>query len=405
MDQLDLIRQLSQENDTKIVLLVMDGVGGLSLEPGGKTELETAQTPNLDAVARDSSCGLMDIVGPGITPGSGPGHLALFGYHPVEHIVQRGALAAAGIDFVQEPGDVAARANFCTVDDAGNVLDRRADRIPTEESAPLCELLEKEVRVDGVQVFVRPVKEHRVLVVFRGEGLDDKLHDTDPQQTGVPPLEPQVTEDEPAANRTAEVVAEFLKQVGQTLRGKHPKAIMMLMRGFALKPDLPQVADVYTLRAAAEATYPMYRGLARRGGREGLEPRAGIAEEFEEVEANWDKFDFFFVHYKYTDSTGEDGDFDRKVEAIEEVDAHLPGLLALKPDVLAVTADHSTPAKLAMHSWHPVPVMIQGPYVRTDEVTEFGESTCSRGNLHRIPALALMPLLLANARRLAKFGA
>lgn len=405
MDQLDLIRELAEENDTKIVLLVLDGIGGLSLEPGGKTELETARTPNLDAVARESSCGLMDVVAPGITPGSGPGHLALFGYHPVKHVVQRGALAAAGIDFVQESGDVAARANFCTVDEAGSVADRRAGRIPTEESAPLCELLEKEVKIEGVEVFVRTVKEHRALVVFRGEGLDDKLHDTDPQQTGVPPLKPQVTEDAPAAKRTAQVVADFLKQVREVLRGEHAKANMMLMRGFALKPDLPQFADVYKLRSAAEATYPMYRGLARLVGMEILTPRDTVAEEFEEVGANWDRFDFFFVHVKKTDSTGEDGDFDGKVEVIERIDADLPRLLALGPDVLAVTADHSTPSKLAMHSWHPVPVMIRGPYVRTDEVTEFGESACSQGNLHRIPALSLMPLLMANARRLAKFGA
>jgi len=405
MDQLELLRELSEPNDTKIVLLVLDGIGGLPLQPGGKTELETARTPNLDALARESSCGLMDIVAPGITPGSGPGHLALFGYHPVKYIVQRGALAAAGIDFVQEPGDVAARANFCTVDEAGNVLDRRAGRIPTEESTPLCELLEKEVKVEGVQVFVRPVKEHRALVVFRGEGLSDALHDTDPQQTGVPPLEPQVTEESAAARRTAQVVAEFLRQVREILRGKHPKANMMLMRGFALKPDLPQFADVYKLRAAAEATYPMYRGLARLVGMEILPPRQTAAEEFEEVATQWDKFDFFFVHIKKTDSTGEDGDFDAKVAVIEAVDADLPKLLALEPDVLAVTGDHSTPSKLAMHSWHPVPVMIRGPYVRTDEVTEFSESACSRGNLHRIPALSLMPLLLANAGRLAKFGA
>ena len=405
MDQLELLRELSEPNDTKIVLLVLDGIGGLPLKPGGKTELETAHTPNLDALARGASCGLLDLVAPGITPGSGPGHLALFGYHPVRHIVQRGALAAAGIDFVQEPADVAARANFCQLDEAGNVVDRRAGRIPTEESAPLCELIESQVKVEGVEVFVRPVKEHRALVVFRGQGLDDRLHDTDPQQTGVPPLEPRVTEEEPAARRTAQVVAEFLRQVREILPGKHPKANMLLMRGFALKPQLPQFADVYKLRAAAEATYPMYRGLARLVGMEILPARQTVAEEFEEVGAQWDRFDFFFVHVKKTDSAGEDGDFDRKVVVIEEIDADLPSLLALRPDVLAVTGDHSTPSKLAVHSWHPVPVMVRGEYVRTDDVTEFGESACSRGNLHRLPALALMPLLLANARRLAKFGA
>jgi len=404
MDQLDLIKSLAEGNDTKILLLVMDGVGGLPLKPGGRTELETARTPNLDSVARDGSCGVLDIVAPGVTPGSGPGHLALFGYHPIEHIIPRGALEAAGIDFHQQPGDVATRANFCTVDDAGNITDRRAGRIPSEESIPLCELVQKEVKIEGIEVFVQPVKEHRAVVVFRGEGLGDQVNDTDPQETGVPPLEPKATSDDPASQRTARVAAEFLEQARQILNDKRP-ANMMMLRGFSLKPDMPQFPEVYKLKAAAEATYPMYRGLARLVGMTILEVRDTIAEGIEEVAANWDAYDFFFLHYKYTDSRGEDGDFQGKVEAIEALDAELPKLLQLEPDVLAVTGDHSTPSKLAVHSWHPVPVMIRGEYVRTDEVTEFGESTCARGNLGRFHAMHLMPLLMANALRLAKYGA
>jgi 2,3-bisphosphoglycerate-independent phosphoglycerate mutase len=405
MEQLDLIRSLAERKDSKILLLVMDGLGGLATEPGGKTELETARTPNLDALARESSCGLMELVSPGITPGSGPGHLALFGYDPITYIIQRGALEAAGIDFPQQAGDVATRANFCTLDANGNITDRRAGRIPTEESAPLCALLQREVKLEGVELFIQPVQEHRAVVVFRGKGLGDQVHDTDPQQTGVPPLPPRAASDDPASQRTAQLASKFLARVREVLRGKHPKANMMMLRGFSLRPHLPQFGEVYKLKAAAEATYPMYRGLARLVGMEILTPRATFAECVEEVAANWAKFDFFFLHYKYTDSQGEDGNFTKKVEAVETVDAQVAKLVALKPDVLAVTGDHSTPSKLASHSWHPVPVLVRSPYVRADGVTKFGESACVRGSLGHFAAVHLMPLLLANALRLAKYGA
>ena len=405
MEQLDLIRSLAEEKDSKILLLVLDGLGGLATEPGGKTELETARTPNLDALARESSCGLMELVAPGITPGSGPGHLALFGYDPITYIIQRGALEAAGIDFPQQAGDVATRANFCTIDADGNITDRRAGRIPTEESAALCALLQREVTLEGVELFIQPVQEHRAVVVFRGKGLGDQVHDTDPQQTGVPPLAPKPAGDDPASQRTAQLASKFLARVREVLRGKHPKANMMMLRGFSLRPHLPQFGEVYKLKAAAEATYPMYRGLARLVGMEILTPRATFAECVEEVASNWAKFVFFFLHYKYTDSRGEDGNFAKKVEAVETVDAELPKLLALKPDVVAVTGDHSTPSKLASHSWHPVPVLVRSPYVRADGLTKFGESGCVRGSLGHFAAVHLMPLLLANALRLAKYGA
>jgi 2,3-bisphosphoglycerate-independent phosphoglycerate mutase len=405
MEQLDLIRSLAEEKDSKILLLVLDGLGGLATEPGGKTELETARTPNLDALARESSCGLMELVAPGITPGSGPGHLALFGYDPITYIIQRGALEAAGIDFPQQAGDVATRANFCTIDADGNITDRRAGRIPTEESAALCALLQRKITLEGVELFIQPVQEHRAVVVFRGKGLGDQVHDTDPQQTGVPPLPPKASSDDPASQRTAQLASKFLARVREVLRGKHPKANMMMLRGFSLRPHLPQFGEVYKLKAAAEATYPMYRGLARLVGMEILTPRATFAECVEEVASNWAKFDFFFLHYKYTDSQGEDGNFAKKVEAVETVDAELPKLLALKPDVVAVTGDHSTPSKLASHSWHPVPVLVRSPYVRADGLTKFGESACVRGSLGHFAAVHLMPLLLANALRLAKYGA
>jgi len=195
MDIQQLVQNLKQESDSKIVMLVADGLGGLPLEPGGKTELETASTPNLDALAKKGISGCQIPIKPGITPGSGPGHLGLFGYDPLQHMIGRGVLEATGIEFEVGPNDVAIRCNFCSIDSDGNITDRRAERIPTEESAPLAEML-NQVSIPDVEVFVKPVKEHRFVVVFRGKGLGGNVADTDPQKTGVPPLEPMALSDD-----------------------------------------------------------------------------------------------------------------------------------------------------------------------------------------------------------------
>ena len=401
MDIHDLTRELQVKNESKIVMLVADGLGGLPLQAGGKTELETAETPNLDALAARGVQGASIPVLPGISPGSGPGHLGLFGYDPLQYQIGRGALEATGIGFELQPGDVAIRCNFCTLDSDGNISDRRAGRIPTEESAPLAIKL-REVSIPGIEIFVEPVKEHRFVVVFRGEGLGGNVKDTDPQATGVPPLDP-VAEDE-ASQKTVEIAKQFLVQARELLADQ-PKANFHTMRGFASKPDLPTYEEVYGLRAAAIAVYPMYKGLARLVGMDIVGEATTLEEQMDALKAHWEDYDFFFIHYKYTDSTGEDGNFTAKATQTAHFDSALPKVMELQPDVLVVTGDHSTPAFLKSHSWHPVPTLLVSDCCRPDGNTEFSESTAMRGGLGHLEAKYLMTLALANAGRLGKYGA
>jgi 2,3-bisphosphoglycerate-independent phosphoglycerate mutase len=401
MDIQQLTRTLKSKADTKIVMLVADGLGGLPVEPGGPTELEAAKTPNLDSLAKKGVSGSMYPIKPGITPGSGPGHLGLFGYDPIKFDIGRGVLEATGVGFHVGPKDVAIRCNFCTLDAQGNISDRRAGRIASEESAPLAIKL-RQVKVPGVEIFVEPVKEHRFVVVFRGEGLGGKVADTDPQKTGVPPLKP-VAEDA-ASQRTAEVAAEFVAQACKLLAGEK-KANGLTMRGFSNAPDLPSYQDVYGLKAAAIAVYPMYKGLAQLVGMELVGKPNSLSEEIDVLAKAWNDYDFFFVHFKYTDSRGEDGNFPEKVKMIEQFDAIVPRVEALKPDVLIVTGDHSTPAAMKSHSWHPVPTLLWAPTCRPDRCQAFGESEALCGGLGHFEAIYLMPMALAHANRLAKYGA
>ncbi|BAS28536.1 2,3-bisphosphoglycerate-independent phosphoglycerate mutase [Limnochorda pilosa] len=396
----DLVRELAEPGG-KLVLLVMDGLGGLPHPETGRTELETARTPNLDALARKGSLGLHDPVAPGITPGSGPGHLGLFGYDPVENLVGRGVLSALGVGMELEATDVAARINFASKKD-GKIVDRRAGRIPTEECVRLTDKLSR-IRIPRVEILVRPEMQHRAVVVFRGQGLSPHVTDSDPQQTGVPPL--KVEAREPGAASMAELANRFVEEVDRALADEWP-ANTVLLRGFDRQPDLPSFPERYGVNPAVIAVYPMYRGLARLVGMKVLDGGHGIAEEFDRLEAAWSDFDFFFVHVKPTDSAGEDGDFDRKVRTIEEVDAQIPRLLKLDPAAVLVTGDHSTPATFKAHTWHPVPFLIHSRWSRWENDAEgFGERACSRGQLGRVRAKELMPLLLAHAGRLAKFGA
>jgi 2,3-bisphosphoglycerate-independent phosphoglycerate mutase len=399
-----LIRELREPGTSKIVLLVADGLGGLPLEPGGKTELESARTPNLDACAREGVCGLSIPVLPGITPGSGPGHLGLFGYDPLEYRIGRGILEALGIHFEVGPRDVAARGNFCTVDGAGLITDRRAGRPATERCQAMCRKLQQ-IEVPGVTVFVEPVREHRFVVVFRG-GPDFQLggavNDTDPQQTGLAPL-PARGQDADSEN-TARAVNRFVVEAGRILKDDAPTN-MVTLRGFARYPKIDTMQEVYGIRPVAIAVYPMYKGLARLVGMDVADAGATLADQVQTLEQLWGQYDFFFLHYKYTDSSGEDGNFPAKVEMIERLDAVIPRIRALQPDVLIVTGDHSTPSKLRSHSWHAVPTLLLAATCRPDPVVEFGESYCLRGGLGQFQAMYLMPLGLAHAGRLGKYGA
>jgi len=401
MVNLELIRRIAQPSPTKIILLVIDGLGGLPNPHTGRTELETASTPNLDRLAARGICGLADIVGRGITPGSAPGHLALFGYDPLSCNIGRGVLEAVGIDFSLESGDVAARGNFCTVDKAGLVTDRRAGGISNDRGTELCRLLDGMV-IGKVRLFVRPVREHRFIAVFRGEGLSSDVTDSDPQQTGVAPG--AITALQPQASRMADIANQLMAQAKTVLAEQHP-ANMVLLRGFSQKPHFSTMGDIYKLKPAAIAVYPMYRGLAKLVGMEILNTGPNIEDEFLTLKQNYAAYDFFFLHIKGTDSAGEDGDFDRKVRIIEELDQVLPNLISIEPDVLIVTSDHSTPAVLKGHSWHPVPFLLCSEWCRPDRVSEFSESACVSGGLGRFHATEIMPLAMAHALKLAKFGA
>jgi len=399
----DLTRSLKTKDGGKIVMLVADGLGGLPLQPGGPTELEAAAKPNLDRLAKRGVSGSMIPIKPGITPGSGPGHLGLFGYDPLRYVIGRGVLEATGVGFVVGPDDVAVRGNFCTLDARGNITDRRAGRIPTEQSKPLAESL-REVSIPGVEVFVEPVREHRFVAVFRADGLGGNVADTDPQKTGVPPLDP--TPHDAASERTAQVAREFIHQARRLLAGQ-PKANGVTLRGFSRKPDLPTYTEAYGLKAAAIAVYPMYKGLASLVGMTILGEPSSLAAEVELLEKAWKEtdFNFFFLHFKYTDSRGEDGNFAEKVKMIEQFDAIIPRVEALKPAVLIVTGDHSTPAALKSHSWHAVPTLLVADTCRPDACQTFGETAALGGGLGHFEAIYLMPLALAHAGRLGKFGA
>ncbi|NJK37427.1 MAG: 2,3-bisphosphoglycerate-independent phosphoglycerate mutase [Oscillatoriales cyanobacterium RM2_1_1] len=396
--------QLAWERGGKIVYIVIDGVGGIPDAEHHGTELQVAQTPNLDQMAQQSSCGLLEIVGPGITPGSGPGHLALFGYDPLRYNVGRGILSALGIEFDLQPGDVAARVNFATLDDQGRVSDRRAGRIDTELNQKLCDKINQKVHLDFPgEYFFKTVSQHRAVFVLRGTELGGQLADTDPQSTGMAP-HPVKSLDQ-ASQATAELVDVFAQQVNQVLADEKP-ANTILMRGFDQYQPFASLQERFKLSGVCIADYPMYRGVSRLVGMKVLPRPGGMKPRFQAlVDCYGDDYDFYFLHVKHSDSLGEDEDFSGKVAVLEAVDQLMPLVTALQPDVLVVTADHSTPAVLGKHSWHPVPVMIQAKTVRVDSVSTFDEYACGSGSLGLRPGVQLIGLALAHAQRLKKFGA
>jgi len=402
MDHLEMLRGLSVENNTKIVLLVLDGLGGLP-SPDGMTELESASTPNLDLLASRSETGLLEMVDTGITPGSGPGHLGLFGYDPRKYLIGRGILEAIGVGAEVLPGDVCARGNFCTWGDGDIIIDRRAGRIETAESSRIVDRLRETITgIEGVKVRLYAGIEHRFAVVFSGDGLDDRVSDADPQAEGKPMVWSRPLA--PSGDKTARVINSFVKTVRECLADEK-KANGCLLRGFSGTPAIPLFPDLYKMRSAAIATYPMYKGLARIVGMEVVEAGRTIEGLFNTLRSSWEHYDYFFVHVKYTDSRGEDGDFDAKRDVIERVDGFVPEVLLLKPDVLVVTGDHSTPSVLGAHSWHPSPFLLASPHVRPDGAPAFGERVCARGSMGIMHAYKLMGLMLAHAGRLAKYGA
>ena len=383
------------------MLLVLDGLGGLPREAGGPTELEAASTPSLDRLATEGQTGLSQPIGPGITPGSGPGHLALFGYDPVASNIGRGALSALGLGLDLGAGDLGVRLNFCTLDDNGDVVDRRAGRIETSLNQELVARL-NEIQVPAAELKFATESQHRAVLIIRGAGLDPAIQETDPQAVGVPPLEPDPLTS--SAEHTSEVLRAVLEAVRECIGTELP-ANFVLMRGYAGLPALDGLNSLYGLHPVCLATYPMYKGLARVAGMAVVDGLESADEQMAALAAAWEDHDYFFVHHKAPDARGEDGDFDAKAAAIEEMDRRLPALLELGPDVLVVTGDHSTPSLLRQHSWHPVPCLFWGDSVLPDTVQSFGERSCGQGALGVFPAQSIMALMLAHGGRLQKFGA
>ncbi len=402
-----LYGKLTVKTNAKLVLLVLDGLGDIATkERDYLTPLEAASTPNLDAITQDAAQGRMTPVAPGVTPGSGPGHLALFGYDPLEYEVGRGVIEALGLGLHLKGGDVAARANFCTLDAAGIVTDRRAGRIETPVCEELCDLLSKKIKkIDDAEVIIKAGKGHRFVVIFRGKGLEGPLTDADPNREGhaIPTAEP-VNAKSAKQKKTAKLVAAFYEQALPLLAKKKP-ANGFLMRGIAHQPEIPTFQDRYQLRPACLAVYPMYKGLAQLVGMHLLEGPQTIAEQFQRYTAEYDDYDYFFIHYKYTDMFGEDGNFEAKKKAIEDLDAALPILLGKKPDVLAITGDHSTPCALKGHSWHPQPLLLTSACSGSDKLDRFTETGANLGSLGLFDAKYLIRLMQANARMFDKFGA
>ncbi len=409
MDMLPIIAELAQKTPSKILLVVLDGVGGLPLEKGGPTELAAAHTPHLDALAQESALGLLTPVYPGLAPGSGPGHLSLFGYDPFKYLVGRGALSAIGIGADFQDGDVGVRGNFATLDAAGLIQDRRAGRPSDAENVRVVGRLKAAIQeIEGVQVHFYTESEHRFVVILRGEGLGEQVSDTDPQKTGVPPLpaEPKDKSDH-KSQRTAQVLNRLSERIREVLADE-PQINGALFRGISERPRFPLMSEVYQLTPACIASYPMYKGLASLVGMEVL-PVEGVEDapegKVKALQQSWERFDFFYLHFKKTDSTGEDGNFVEKVHKVELFDHLLPQLLALKPDVLAITGDHSTPSRMKAHSWHPVPLLLHAPLLRNDAAQRFTEDEAAKGSLGHLRGVELMPLLLAHAGKLQKYGA
>jgi len=394
---------LVEASGGKIVLVVMDGLGGLPDTATGKTELESATKPNLDRIAAVSALGMHQPVAPGVTPGSGPGHLALFGYDPLRWNIGRGVLSALGVGFQLREGDLATRLNFATLDAKGNITDRRAGRPSDDENKRLVAKLRERVQAPkGAELFFESEKEHRAVMVLRGAGLHPDLEDTDPQETGVPPLHVK------AATRESESTAKLVQQVldaGRQALAEEPKANALLARGFAAYGRYPSMQERYKLKCLAIAKYPMYRGVARLVGMDAQDEPSSDERSVQLLKQKWEQYDFHFVHFKAVDSRGEDGDFAAKVKAIETIDPLIGEIEKLNPDVLIVTGDHSTPSRLRAHSWHPVPVLIKSPWTRPSPNAVFGERACVTGELGVFGTAHLMSLALAHANRLAKFGA
>jgi 2,3-bisphosphoglycerate-independent phosphoglycerate mutase len=402
-----------KNNGSKIILFVIDGLGGLPLPKTGLTELETAHTPNLDRLASKGVTGMSTPIAPGVSPGSGVAHIALFGYNPFTYDVGRGAIAAYGVGLDMEEDDIAVRINFAGFNSAGAVVDRRAGRLPTEKNVELCRLL-RQIKMNDVEIIIETVQDYRSVVIFRGEGLHPDLSDSDPQATGEGVFPHRIVATKPRSKYSASVANTFIREANEIMRKEARDIVEMpngqhlgiLTRGYANRPQLPAMQQLYGLdNTGVIASYPDYRGIARIVGMDVLYTGHDLEGEFDRLEEVFHNYDFIFFHVKGPDSAGEDGNFDEKVKSLEEIDKLMPRVEELSPDVIAITGDHSTPATYKGHSWHSVPFTLVSKWCRPDGVKMFCESECRHGILGLFQATEVMLYALGNAGRIDIFRA
>ena len=409
MERIDILKELVEKNDSKILLVVLDGLGDIpSID--GKTPLEAAKTPNLDKLSKESALGMHIPVLPGITPGSGPGHLSIFGYNPLKYKIGRGILEALGVGLEVTKNDICIRANYAKVEEKDGKLivnDRRAGRLSTEENKKLTEKITKEIEeINGVKIFMKSGIEYRLAILLRfNEKVNEdmcNILETDPQNEGKEVISPEPLSEK--AKIVSEILKEFLLRVREII--KNEKGNYLLLRGYSTPPIIPNFSEIYKLKSLSIATYPMYKGLTKLIGMETVKVDGfSIKDEIDVLRKNYKNFDFIYLHIKKTDSYGEDGDFMNKLKVIEEFDSYLPEILSLNFDVLCITGDHSTPTIMKSHSFHPVPLLIHSPFVFKGLSERFTEKDCLKGELGTIKGEDIISLLLAHSKKLKKYGA
>lgn len=402
MNREELFEKISIENQKKMIMIILDGLGGLPIN--GKTELETAKTPNLDDLAFDSELGLTHPISIGVTPGSGPAHLSLFGYDPLKYTIGRGILEALGIGVKIGVKDLAIRGNFATQKN-GVITDRRAGRIPTEKNIEIISYLKKRIKkIDDIKITLFSGEEHRFVLILSGKDLSENVTDADPEEIGKPILYSKAQTKK--SEKTAKILNKFIDKLTEELKDFYP-VNTCLLRGIAKYPKIPPMSKLFKLKPAAIAVYPMYKGLAQLVGMDILNTNRSIRDEIETLEKNYNNYNFFFIHIKKTDSYGEDGNFKKKVKVIEEFDSLLPRILKLNLDTLVITGDHSTPSIIKSHSWHPNPFLIKAKYQRKnpEATTKFSETACAKGVLGIFNSIDILPLMMANSIKFKKYGA